>query len=87
MTGPSSAPRGERPGTPGTGWEQQLVRGLEVVVPEDDGNPFAWTEPAEGEYRPNRATRRAAKHRGGTRAPKPATKPSSKNPDSETSPS
>jgi len=61
VTGPSSTPRGEHAGRPGTGWEQQLVRGLEIVVEEDDGNPFAWDEPQPGEYRPNRATRRATR--------------------------
>ena len=55
MTGPS-APRPERRGTPGTTWEQ-LVQWNEVVVPEDDGSAFGWSEPGP---RPNRATRRAA---------------------------
>lgn len=60
MTGPSSAPRGERAGRPGTTWETRLVwTGDEHVVPDDD------TEPP----RPNRATRRAAarKRRKGRR--------------------
>jgi hypothetical protein len=47
MTGPSSSPRGERAGTPGTNWEQHLVRTEHVI---DDDQP----DPA-----PNRATRRA----------------------------
>lgn len=53
MTAPSSAPRGERPGRPGTAWETSLVWGPEVVVPDEQ----------EAE-RPNRATRRAARAAG-----------------------
>lgn len=51
MTAPT-APRGERAGTPGAGWETDL-RWFEVVVDEDDGDPLGWVDP------PNRATRRA----------------------------
>lgn len=47
MSGPSSSPRGERAGTPGATWEQQLVHTEQVI---DDDAP----DPA-----PNRATRRA----------------------------
>ncbi|MDX3759309.1 hypothetical protein [Streptomyces sp. AK02-04a] len=47
MTGPSSSPRGERAGTPGTTWEQQLVR-TETVIDDDAPDPV-----------PNRKTRRA----------------------------
>ena len=53
MAAPSSAPRGERPGTPGATWDTQLVWGGERVVP--DGEP---------EPRANRRARRAAR-RGG----------------------
>ena len=48
MTGPSSAPRGERAGTPGTTWETHLTR-TETVIPDDAPDP----QP------PNRAARRA----------------------------
>lgn len=74
----------ERPGTPGTGWERELVRYAEIHVPEDEGNPFGWDEPGEQEQRPNRAARRAAKRRGGPRVPNDAPRPSSENPTSET---
>lgn len=47
MTGPSSSPRGERPGTVPVTWEQHLVRN-EHVVDDDASDP-----------QPNRATRRA----------------------------
>jgi len=49
VTGPSSAPRGERAGTPGAGWETELRSAGERFVP--DGEP---------EPRANRAARRAA---------------------------
>lgn len=62
-----SGPRAERAGIPGAGWETELVRGLEVIVPEDGGNPFAWEEPTEDERRPPRATRRATRRRKGAR--------------------
>jgi hypothetical protein len=52
MTGPSSTPRGERPGRPGTHWETRLVV-VETVVPDDDAPDDPPTP------RPNRATRRA----------------------------
>jgi hypothetical protein len=52
MTGPSSAPRGERPGRPGANWEIELRSSGERYVP--DGAP---------EPRPNRAARRAAARR------------------------
>ena len=64
MTGPSSVPRGERPGRPGAAWERVLLRGAEVPVPELDGDasPFAWdTVPLPDGVRPNRAARRAAR--------------------------
>jgi len=48
MTGPSSTPRPEHAGTPGTTWEQHLVRTEQHI---DDQAP----DPAP----PNRATRRA----------------------------
>lgn len=50
----------ERPGTPGAAWERELRRYAEVVIEQDDGAPLGWAEPAPGEYRPNRATRRRA---------------------------
>ncbi|MFG2211033.1 hypothetical protein [Streptomyces sp. NPDC048638] len=50
MTGPSSTPRGERPGTPGTRWETVLTS-TEVVVPDD-----TWDDEPPT---PSRATRRA----------------------------
>ncbi|MEW1760517.1 hypothetical protein AB0393_28895 [Streptomyces cyaneofuscatus] len=50
MTGPSSTPRGERPGTCGTRWENVLTS-TEVVVPDD-----TWDDPPP---KLNRATRRA----------------------------
>jgi hypothetical protein len=34
MTGPSSTPRGEHPGRPGTTWETRLVV-VETVIPDD----------------------------------------------------
>lgn len=58
MTGPSSSPRGERAGTPGTNWETRLVR-TETVIDDD---PDSTTTPGMNEPqppRPNRATRRA----------------------------
>lgn len=48
MTGPSSSPRGERPGTAPVTWQTELVRVEQHV---DDTTP----DPAP----PNRATRRA----------------------------
>jgi hypothetical protein len=48
VTGPSSTPRGEKPGRPGVSWEQQLVHTEQHV---DDNEP----DPTP----PNRATRRA----------------------------
>ncbi|MFD7615521.1 hypothetical protein [Streptomyces sp. NPDC059802] len=50
MTGPSSAPQGERPGAPGIRWETVLTS-TEVVVPDD-----TWDEQPP---KPSRATRRA----------------------------
>ena len=50
MTAPSSSPRGERAGRPGTTWNTQLARTEHVI---DDDSPA--TAP------PNRATRRALK--------------------------
>ena len=47
MTRPSATPRGEHAGTPGTTWEQHLIR-IETVIADDTPAP-----------RPNRATRRA----------------------------
>jgi len=49
VTGPSSAPRPERPGRPGATWETALQLTGEVYVPAGADEP-----------RPNRATRRAA---------------------------
>lgn len=46
MTGPSSVPSGERPGTPGDRWETEL-RTVERAVDDDAPDP-----------KPNRATRR-----------------------------
>lgn len=68
MTGPSSSPRGEHAGTPGTTWQTALVTTGEIVVDTDrDENPFGWSEldttvPDMNQpyTRPNRATRRAA---------------------------
>lgn len=48
MTGPSSTPRGERAGRPGTTWNTTLAR-TEHVVADDTPDPAP----------PNRATRRA----------------------------
>ena len=48
---PSSSPRGEKAGRPGTGWEAEL-RTTERVIPDDEPTP-----------RPNRKTRRAAARR------------------------
>jgi hypothetical protein len=67
MTGPSTTPRPERAGTPGTTWDTTLVT-AETVVDTDDGeSPFGWrgsdTSPDDMNLplppRPNRATRRA----------------------------
>lgn len=58
MSGLSSAPRGERAGTPGVTWEQQLVR-TETVI---DDAAESTTVPGMNDplpRRPNRATRRA----------------------------
>ncbi|MFJ6566251.1 hypothetical protein ACIQNU_02435 [Streptomyces sp. NPDC091292] len=56
MTGPTSAPRGERAGTPGAHWEHVLVTTEVVVDTDTDGeSPFGWQELPV----PNRATRRA----------------------------
>lgn len=49
MTGPTSTPRGERPGTHGARWETELRTTGEQHVDDDAETP-----------RPNRATRRAA---------------------------
>jgi hypothetical protein len=49
MTGPSSAPRGERAPRPGVAWQTELVR-TEQLVDDDTPDPNP----------PNRATRRAA---------------------------
>lgn len=57
MTGPTSSPRGERAGTPGTTWDTHLVT-AEIIVDTDDGeSPFGWRELEPPT--PNRATRRA----------------------------
>ncbi|WP_167361960.1 hypothetical protein [Streptomyces yokosukanensis] len=47
MTGPSSAPRGERAGTPGATWQTTIAR-TEQHIADDTPDP-----------QPNRATRRA----------------------------
>lgn len=47
MTGPSSAPKGERAGTPGVAWQTTVARTEQHV---DDTAP---------DPQPNRATRRA----------------------------
>jgi hypothetical protein len=51
VTGPSSTPRGEKPGRPGATWEQHLVR-VEQLIDDDAPDP-----------KPNRATRRALARR------------------------
>lgn len=56
MTGPSSAPRGERAGTPGTNWETRLVR-IEALVDDADTAGPDMNQPLPPQ--PNRATRRA----------------------------
>ena len=62
MTGPSSTPRGERPGHPGTRWETALTT-TEFLVPDD-----TWDEELPT---PDRATRRAiARQRRGKRTPR-----------------
>lgn len=53
MSGPSSTPRGEHAGRPGTHWNTALVLTGEQLVDDDVPTP-----------RPNRATRRAAKRAG-----------------------
>lgn len=53
MTGPSSTPRGEHPGRPGTRWQTHLVTSGEQLVHDNTPTP-----------RPNRATRRAAMRAG-----------------------
>lgn len=50
MSGPSSAPRGERAGTPGAGWETELRSTGEQYVPDGQPEPSA-----------NRAARRAVR--------------------------
>jgi hypothetical protein len=50
MTGPSSAPHGERAGTPGAGWGTELRSLGEQYVPDGEPEPTA-----------NRAARRAAR--------------------------
>jgi hypothetical protein len=60
VSGPTSSPRGERAGTPGTSWETEIVSLGEVIVDTDDGeSPFGWRE-LDPPATPNRATRRAA---------------------------
>jgi hypothetical protein len=49
VSAPSSTPRGEHPGRPGTHWNTALVTSGEQLVDDDQPTP-----------RPNRATRRAA---------------------------
>ncbi|MFD7705627.1 hypothetical protein [Streptomyces sp. NPDC059786] len=61
MTGPSSTPRGERPGRPGARWNTELVWSGEQVTA--DGAPECATEDGECPPAPNRATRRAARRR------------------------
>lgn len=56
----------ERPGTPGVGWERELRRYAEVVVEQDDGDPFGW---ADDKPQPNRATRRAVRRATGSAHP------------------
>ncbi len=68
----------ERPGTPGTAWERELVRMAEIHVPEDEGAPFGWDEPGEREQQPNRATRRAT--RRAERRARPLTDADTQNP-------
>ncbi|ONK09483.1 hypothetical protein [Streptomyces sp. MP131-18] len=62
MAGPSSAPRGERPGTPGAAWETQLVLGGEELLP--DG-----VEPPRANRRARRAAKRAARRTAALPAP------------------
>jgi hypothetical protein len=50
VSGPSSAPRGERAGSPGAGWEMELRSLGERYVPDGQPEPTA-----------NRAARRAAR--------------------------
>jgi hypothetical protein len=50
MTGPTSAPHGERAGTPGAAWGTELRPTGEQYVPDGEPEPTA-----------NRATRRAAR--------------------------
>jgi hypothetical protein len=61
VTGPSSTPRGERPGRPGTTWETRLVV-VETVIPDDAPDDAPTTPP------PNRATRRALNRKKNRRA-------------------
>lgn len=57
MTGPSSTPRGERAGRPGTTWETHLTRTEVIVQDTEDTTTPLMNEPLPP--RPNRATRRA----------------------------
>jgi hypothetical protein len=52
MATPSSSPRGEHPGRPGTGWETELRSTGEHVVADDEPQPRA-----------NRAARRAGRRK------------------------
>lgn len=62
MAGPSSAPRGERPGRPGAVWETELVWGGEQYVP--DG-----AEPPRASRSARRAAARAARRTTALTAP------------------
>jgi hypothetical protein len=61
VTGPSSNPRGERAGRPGTAWETRLVV-VETVIPDEDADDDTPTP------RLNRATRRALNRKKNRRA-------------------
>lgn len=61
MTRPSSSPRGERAGRPGTNWERTLVRTETVIYDPEDTSAQIGNPPIPP--RPNRATRRAAARR------------------------
>jgi hypothetical protein len=55
MTGPSSSPRGEHPGTVPVTWEQHLVRNEQYADDDTAGPDMNQPLPPQ----PNRATRRA----------------------------
>lgn len=61
----------ERTPKPGAAWEAELLRVEQVVLPQDDGNPFSWFDPpaATPARKPRRGLRRWTKtnqeeHRG-----------------------